>query len=403
MALTKEESIRLVKRLISLQLRDATHRHLFTMHGIRGQIAHDRLMRIARQSLVETAFDTEAHRDILEYEAQIPTQVFFDRVNIAGWVSLKKDVFYETDSEWKARAVPTMPSASDITNEQVHELLGYSGGGGEGSDNPFPESHDLSVADRRLQQTCEWALTEYPKASIHTYGNQGTTNDDRYLRRSASVFKGLVYHTIWLALNPANLTDTKWELLKKNMRTWHDFAKHFAAHATGNDPNVHAGTVYGVDNTFYDGSTVWIWNEVQPRTVLRARVTSDAIDSAINDLPTEALPEYGLPSDHYTVKEILGLRQPFDVHVATLSELSFLDQDDNTIALTPEFSPDITDYTLEIPAQTILLTQAVPTYEHANAVIFTNTPLTKITVAVESQDQESTETYTIAITETEEE
>ena len=97
-------------------------------------------MRIARQSLVDTAFDTEAHRDILEYEAQIPTQVFFDRVNIAGWVSLKKDVFYETDSDWKARAVPTMPVATDITNEQVHELLGYSGGGGEGSDNPFPES-----------------------------------------------------------------------------------------------------------------------------------------------------------------------------------------------------------------------------------------------------------------------
>ena len=93
MAATKEASRAIVQRLISLQLRDSTHRHLFTMHGIRGQIAHDRLMRIARQSLVDTAFDTEAHRDILEYEAQIPTQVFFDRVNIAGWVSLKKDVF----------------------------------------------------------------------------------------------------------------------------------------------------------------------------------------------------------------------------------------------------------------------------------------------------------------------
>ena len=293
MALAKEESTRLVKRQISVQLQDTTHRHLFTMHGIRGQIAHERLMRIARQSLVETAFDTQEHREILEREAQIPTQVFFDRVNIPSWLNLQKDKFYETDPDWKPIHVPTMPSAAEITNEAVHELLGYSGGGGEGSDNPFPESHDLSVADRRLQRVCEWATTEYPKASIHTYGNQGTTNDDRYLRRSSSVFKALVYHTLWLALNPANLTDTKWELLKKNMRTWRNFAKHFAAHATGNDPNVHAGTVYGVDNTFYDGSTVWIWNEVQPRTVLRARVTSDAIDSAINDLPADALPEYG--------------------------------------------------------------------------------------------------------------
>ena len=102
MALAKEESTRLVKRLISLQLQDATHRHLFTMHGIRGQIAHDRLMRIARQSLVDTAFDTEPHRDILEHEAQIPTQVFFDRVNITGWIGLKPDLFYETTSDWKA-------------------------------------------------------------------------------------------------------------------------------------------------------------------------------------------------------------------------------------------------------------------------------------------------------------
>ena len=375
MALAKEESTRLVKRQISVQLQDTTHRHLFTMHGIRGQIAHDRLMRIARQSLVETAFDTQEHREILEREAQIPTQVFFDRVNIPSWLNLQKDKFYETDPDWKPIHVPTMPSAAEITNAAVHELLGYSGGGGEGSDNPFPESHDLSVADRRLQQTCEWALTEYPKASIHTYGNQGTTNDDRYLRRSASVFKGLVYHTLWLALNPANLTDSKWELLKKNMRTWRDFAKHFAAHATGNDPNAHAGTVYGVDTSFYDGSNVWLWNPVQPRTLLRARVMTDAIDSAINDLNPDALPEYGFRSDHYTVKAILGLRQPFDVHVATLSELSFLDPDGNAIALTPTFDSDVTEYTMEVAPNTVVSITATPTYEHATVVYFyANTP-----------------------------
>ena len=102
-------------------------------------------------------------------------------------------------------------------------LLGYSGGGGEGSDNPFPET---SVADRRLQQVCEWALTEYPKAVVHDYGaSTGIRNDDLSLRQMVTVFRGFVYNTLYLAMNPVNLEDTKWDLLKGNLRSWHDFAK----------------------------------------------------------------------------------------------------------------------------------------------------------------------------------
>ena len=393
MALTKEESTRLVKRLISLQLRDTTHRHLFTMHGVRGQIAHDRLMRIARQSLVDTAFDTQAHRDILEREAEIPTQVFFDRVNIAGWVGLKPNVFYETDSDWKAQSVPTMPSASDITNEQVHELLGYSGGGGEGSDNPFPESHNISTADRRLQKVCEWALTEYPKASLHTYGNIGNTSDDRYLRRAASVYKGLVYATLHTALNPANLTDARWALLKKNLIPWKTFLK------LASDTTI--TILYLVDNRFYDGSIVWLWSEMS-ESLFRARVSSgtEAVDSEATDLDADAIPELGSGADHYTVREMLALRHHYGVHLATLSELSVVDQDDNPRTLAPVFSSDVMEYVVEAAADAVLTPTATATYEYATVTTTISLNPTKILVTVESQDQENSEVYTITVNRT---
>ena len=384
MAATKEESRAIVQRLVSLQLRDPTNRHLFTMHGVRGKIAHDRLMRLARYALVDTAFDTQAHRDILEREAQIPTQVFFDRVNITGWVSLKPDVFYETDSNWKAQSVPTMPSPADITNEQVHELLGYSGGDPE--DNLLSADYTISVADRRLQQVCEWAVTEYPKASLHTYGNIGATADDRLLRRAASVFKGLVYATLHLALNPANLTDTKWELLKRNMVTWKTVAKRLT--------DTLVNVLYLVDNRFYDGNVVWLWSEDD---LFRARVAieTEAVDAAATGLDADAIPEYGLGKDHYTVREILELRQPIDVTDATLSALSVVDADDTALTLTPVFSADTAEYTVDAAADAVLTPIATPTYEFATVVI--SASVAKFTILVESQDQESVSVYTIAV------
>ena len=393
MALTKEESTRLVKRLISLQLRDATYRHLFTMHGIRGQIAHDRLMRIARQSLVEAAFDTEAHRDILEREAHIPTSVFFDRVNITGWVGLNPDRFYQTDSDWKARPVTTMPSAAEITDEQVHELLGYSGGGGEGSDNPFPESHDISVADRRLQKVVEWTVTEYPKASLHTYGNIGATADDRYLRRAASVYKGLVYATLHMALNAANLTDARWSLLKKNLIPWKTFVK------LASDTTI--TILYLVDNRFYDGSIVWLWSETSA-SLFRARISSgtEAVDTEATDLDANAIPELGLGKDHYTVREMLELRHYYGVHLATLSELSVVDQDDNPLTLAPVFSSDVTEYVVEAAADAVLTPTATATYEYATVTTTISLNPTKILVTVQSQDQENREVYTITVNRT---
>ena len=386
MALTKEESQKFVKQKIALELREPTNRHLFTMHGIRGQIAHERLMRLARQSLVGTSFDTQAHRDILEREAEIPTSVFFDRVNITGWIGLNPDKFYETDSDWKASVVSTMPSASEITDEQVHELLGYSGGGGEGSDYPFPDSHDISIADRRLQKVCEWATTEYPKASLHTYGNIGATADDRYLRRAASVFKGFVYATLHLALNPANRTDAKWELLKQNLQTWKTVLKHLT------DSNITA--LYGVDNRFYDGSIVWQW---QDNEMFRARVSVDteAVDDEAADLEMDAIPELGLGQDHYTVREILELRHFDGVMDATLSELRVIDQDDNELTLTPVFSSNVMEYTMDAETDRVLDVAATPTYEYAMVTV--NTSASKFSVVVVSQDQENTQIYRIAV------
>ena len=391
MALTKEESIRLVKRLISLQLRDVTHRHLFTMHGVRGQIAHDRLMRLARYTLVDTAFDTQAHRDILEREAQVPTQVFFDRVNIPGWTGLKLDVFYETDSTWKAQSVPTMPSASEITNAQVHELLGYSGGGGEGSDNPFPESHDISVADRRLQKVCEWGLTEYPKATVHGVGYQGTTAVDRNLRRAAAIFKGLIYHTLWLALNPNNLTDTRWALLKQNMRDWQTFAKHLSDSAVS--------TLYLVDNRFYDGTHVWLWNELDPHALIRVRNSELATDihGEIGELDAAAIPDFGLATDHYTVREILGLRHPFP----QLSDLSIVDQDGTAIDVS--FSSGTTRYAVEIASTvTELVITATPKDDlmavNIEGDVTVPTARTRFKINVDSEDGEVTNVYALTVT-----
>ena len=393
MALTKEESIARVKRLISLQLRDATHRHLFTMHGIRGKVAHDRLMRIARQSLVETAFDTQAHRDILEREAEIPTSVFFDRVNITGWTGLKLDVFYETDANWKAQSVATMPSASDITNEQLHELLGYSGGGGEGSDNPFPESHDISVADRRLQKVCEWAVTEYPKASVHSEGNQGVTADDRNLRDASSVFRGLIYHTVWLALNSDNLTDTKWELLKHNLRDWQTFAKHLSDNAIR--------TLYFVDNRFYDGTHVWLWNALDPHALIRVRnsMQPTAVFGEISELDANALPDFGLTTDHYTVREILGLRHPFPY----LSDFNIVDQEGNAVDISPEFDSNGSRYTADIASTvTELVITATPTSDLMAVTIEGDLTLptarTRFTITVDSEDGEVRNTYRLTVT-----
>ena len=393
MALAKEESTRLVKRLISLQLRDTTHRHLFTMHGVRGQIAHDRLMRLARQSLVDTAFDTQAHRDTLEREAQIPTQVFYDRMNIPGWTGLKPDVFYETDSDWKAVAVSTMPSAADITNEQVHELLGYSGGGGAGSDNPFPESHDISVADRRLQQVCEWAMTEYPKATTQGVGYQGVTATDRYLRRAAAVFKGLIYHTVWLALNPDNLTDARWALLKQNLRDWQTFAKHLSDSATA--------TIYIVDNRFYDGTLVWLWNDLDPHALIRVRNSELATDihGEIGELDAAAIPDFGLATDHYKVREMLGLRHPFPL----LSDLQVWDQAGNEITISPGFSSGSNRYTAEIAA-TVTTLEIIATPESDLMTVTVegnlNVPAarTRFKIHVDSEDGEVTNTYALTVT-----
>ena len=384
MAATKEASRAIVQRLVSLQLRDPTNRHLFTMHGVRGKIAHDRLMLIARQSLVDTAFDTQAHRDILEKQAQIPTSVFFDRVNIAGWSDIKPNVFYRVGTDWKAERVDSLPSFADITNEQVHELLGYSGGDPE--DNLLSADYTISVADRRLQQVCEWAVTEYPKASVHTYGNIGATADDRLLRRVASIFKGLVYATLHMALNPENLTDTKWELLKRNLVTWKTVAKRL----TDSLINV----LYAVDNRFYDGNVVWLWDEDD---LFRARVAieTETVDNAAADLEADAIPEYGLGKDHYTVREILELRQPIDVTDATLSALSVVDADDTALALTPVFASDVTEYTVDAPADAVLTPTATPTYEFATVVI--SASVSKFTILVESQDQESVTVYTIAV------
>ena len=393
MATTKEESTRLVKRLISLQLRDTTHRHLFTMHGVRGQIAHDRLMRLARQSLVDTAFDTQAHRDILEREAQIPTSVFFDRVNIPGWTGLKPDVFYETDSDWKARAALTMPSAAEITNEQVHELLGYSGGGGAGSDNPFPESHDISVADRRLQKVCEWAMTEYPKATAQAVGYQGATATDRYLRRAAAVFKGLIYHTVWLALNPANLADSRWELLKQNLRDWQTFAKHLSDSS--------CTTLYLVDNRFYDGTHVWLRNDLEPHALIRVRNSIQATDihGEVGELDANTIPHFGLDSDHYKVREMLGLRHPFP----ELSALTVLDQADNEISISPGFSPTIDNYTAEVSSSVRSLRLDYTPVSSLMIASYTGnlalpTDKTKITITVKSEDREVVNIYRLTVT-----
>ena len=393
MAMTKEESQKSVKQKIALELREPTNRHLFTMHGVRGQIAHDRLMRLARQSLVDTAFDTQAHRDILESEAQIPTSVFFDRVNITGWVGLKPDVFYETDSDWKAVAVSTMPSVSEITNEQVHELLGYSGGGGAGSDNPFPDSYEISVADRRLQRVCEWALTEYPKATVHGVGYQGDTTTDRNLRRAAAVFKGLIYHTVWLALNPDNLTDARWALLKQNLRDWQTFAKHLSDNA--------CTTLYIVDNRFYDGTHVWLWNDLEPHALIRVRNSELATDihGEVGELDAAAIPDFGLATDHYKVREMLGLRHPFPL----LSNLQVLDQEGNEIELSGGFSSGLSRYTAEI-ASTVTEVVITATPKHDLTMVTIDGDLTvanrrtRFTIHVISEDGEVRNAYTLTLT-----
>ena len=172
--------------------------------------------------------------------------------------------------------------------------------------------------------------------------------------------------------------------------------------ATGNDPNAHAGTVYLVDNTFYDGTNVWIWNPIQPRSLLRARTVSGVVDSPINDLPTDARPEFGLGKDHITVREILGLRQPFNIHQAELSALTVQDQDDNDILITPAFDSEVFEYTAEVD-RTVTSVAISPTAFNNYASIEVDGDISISTlpetfsIYIISEDGEVTKTYTLTV------
>ena len=255
---------------------------------------------------------------------------------------------------------------------------------------------ELDTITTRRQEILDWAEVEYPKAVQHQNGvSTGIRAADTLLNQLVDIYRGFVYHTLWLATNPVNLDDPKWSLLKNNIRTWHDFTKFLS-------PTNVRGIVQNNDD-FYNGFIVWIWNEVDENNLLKVRNgLSEAVDPSTPTFDADSIPNFGLISERLEVRKLLNLNIPFESHSADVSALTVQDQDDNDILITPTFDSDVLIYTAAIARAVTSITISPTTFSNF-ATVEVNGDLSLatlpqiFTIHVISEDREVEKTYTLTV------
>ena len=371
--------------------------------GERGRLMHNRMMLIlkALYSLTDTTFTPEV-KTLIENELSIRSHIFYARVDIQEWVQLIPGRLYTVNSNWGADIVDIsmIPDFSEVTDATIDVWLHIAEGIDE--DGIITTAFDITDIDRRRQELIEWARTEYHNSNLHSYGSQGTTEADTRLRNKVIIFRGFIYNTLWVGLNDVNRNDNQWNLLKNNLRSWKDFAKFLG--------DTEVDTIFALNDKFYDGTTVWLWNSQRERTLIQARiqgqvhpVTPDASIFTETDIPA-----FGLPAQNFNVREVLDLEQPFTVHQATLSTLELRNPITETaFVLTPTFTPDTYIYTSTIPNATVMPSVVLfhQSDNHVNIQTLGDTSIptnpTDLVSIVSSQDGQVTQTYTISVSRSE--
>ena len=254
---------------------------------------------------------------------------------------------------------------------------------------------ELDTISSRRDEVLIWAADEYPKAIVHDYGvSLGVRTDDLFLRQLVTVFRGFVYNTLWLAANPVNLDDPKWNLLKNNLRSWHDFSKYLSPE--------NARSLAQSNSEFYSGDVVFIWNALDTRKLLKVRNVSNVLSSEVSLLDADSIPNFSLATDHLEVRKLLGLNVLYDVHVADLSALTAQDQDDNDILITPAFDSNVLAYTAEVDNTVTSITISPTAYHNfASVEIDGDTSISTLpetfSIHLVSEDKETEKTYTLTI------
>ena len=258
------------------------------------------------------------------------------------------------------------------------------------------EDPDLDTIETRRNELFKWAEREYPKSVQHQKGiSTGVREADLLLDQLVNIFRGFVYHTLWLATNPVNLDDPKWGLLKNNIRTWHDFAKYL-------EPT-NVRSISQSYNDFFNGYIVWIWNDVDKENLLKVRNgLSEVVHTQTAMLDADSIPDFGFVSERLEVRRFLNLNVPFEAHSADVSALTVSDQDDNDILLVPSFDSDVLVYTAEVDREVTSITIS-PTTRSNFASVEVDGDLSLVmlpevfTIHVVSEDREVERTYTLTV------
>ena len=258
------------------------------------------------------------------------------------------------------------------------------------------DSHIEDTIYTRWQEVITWAKREYLKATVHQLTLYDGTRDGRTrLRRSANLCKAFIYSLLLVAQTESNRSDNgKWAHIKSSMKSWMEIVKLIE------DDNAIA-LLANIED-IYAGNLVLIWNESTPRKILKVRSSNDTIlldseASALSDIP-----DFGLNTNHYEVREALELGQPYVTHVATLRSLSMETTGNQTIRINPEFMSDVLSYTALVPRGIGgVIVNAVPTHSQATIEIDGDTSVSEsptiLSIIVTSEDRLQTVTYTISI------
>ena len=262
--------------------------------------------------------------------------------------------------------------------------------------NPFAYNV-LEVSDDKLQQVFDWAVPNFERAALNdSVIYDGDRTKSTRLFRLSQTYRSFVYNLVLIALNPLNRSDPdRWDLISQSMRGWHSFTK------LVDDETL---LIFSIGlHPLYDHNKVWLWHESSPRSLVNVRQVGE---SGIPDVIAEgfddaAVPLGGLPADHFTVRELLGIPHYYEVHDTSLVDVVVTDGDGNEILLDPPYSNDILEYSVDIPEDELVVNvDASAEYEHAGIEVEMDplddsTP--EIIIVVTSQDRESVRRIRVSV------
>ena len=372
--------------------------------GVRGDLMHNRTIMILRQilALTPTTFNENA-KIILDTEMALPTFLFYERMDLAKWNAIRSDRFYKVTTNWGAEivAITELPNFFDISVLDVIKGLGFIGN----STTLLNSDYNVSLQHLRKQRVIEWSINEYSKANAQTTTvGDGTLINREITRKKTEVFRSYIYNTLHMGLNPINLENSRWGTLKQNLREWKEFGKLFDQR--------NLDTILEQREAFFSNRDVYLWGGREDRTLQRA-VNRGTLDTRLRPV-ANTIPQPGRNQDNYYVREILGIPQPYDVHIASFSVLAVYDSVTNneiTLVNIPRtggrsrsatVSSRVTSIRIGYQASNSLAhvtikSETSPFIEGSSRLITGDNIYTLI---VMSQDLEQSQTHTITITKT---